>query len=123
MYFVLSGVNKEMFFIRKRLAQTLWHSDVLNISRAPIPGPSTIATHVGFQVHVFMDAFERSLMDEDLIEQGALPVTFRQKFNITIDLLNLSLDFSALSMLYKVSAGVFLPLACLVRQLNSPISI
>ncbi|KAF9023139.1 hypothetical protein BDZ89DRAFT_1193053 [Hymenopellis radicata] len=115
--FVLSGVNKEVFFIRNRLTQTLWSSDVLDISRAPIPGPSTIATHVGFKLHAFNDALERSLMDENLLERGALPVTFRQKFDITIDSLNSSLDFSALSLLYKVSAGGFLPSACKMRTL------
>ncbi|KAF8901768.1 hypothetical protein CPB85DRAFT_1256232 [Mucidula mucida] len=111
-YFVLNGVNKEMFFIRDRRLQILWNSDVLDISRAAIPGPSTIATHVGFKLQAFNDAFERGLMDKDLLEQGALPVTFRQKIDITIDSLNSPLDFSALSLLYKVSAGAFLPSAC-----------
>ncbi len=111
-----------MFFICDRRLQILWNSDVLDISRAAIPGPSTIATHVGFKLQAFNDAFERGLMDKDLLEQGALPVTFRQRFDIIIDSLNSPLDFSALSLLYKVSAGAFLPSACSVRHLSYMLS-
>ncbi len=108
-FITLSSGNFEMICLRVRGTQTLYISKVLRVDRQPFPLPTHLALHTAIDIAAFNDAVSRGVRNDQHMDAGTLPATFRQDCVGEIDLYNSTLGFAELASLLEVSVGKFLP--------------